>query len=95
MRSTAKVTTGGRHGAERRTRRLQQRRRHPGRRQQRQVVGRRLGGDDVRRPPAPGATRSNRGAAAPCLIGTWKATGLTGKLSGPVTGSFTGGGGTC
>ena len=34
------------------------------------------------------------GAAAPCLIGTWKATGLTGKLSGPVTGTFTGGGGT-
>ncbi len=37
---------------------------------------------------------SATGAAAPCLIGTWKATGLTGKLSGPVTGSFTGGGGT-
>jgi hypothetical protein len=34
------------------------------------------------------------GAAAPCLIGTWKATGLTGKLSGPVNGTFTGGGGT-
>jgi hypothetical protein len=40
----------------------------------------------------PGTTET--GAAAPCLVGTWKATGFTGKLSGPVTGSFTGGGGT-
>jgi hypothetical protein len=40
------------------------------------------------------AGTSETGAAASCLIGTWKATGLDGKLSGPVTGTFTGGGGT-
>ncbi|GAA3200707.1 hypothetical protein ACFO1B_05685 [Dactylosporangium siamense] len=42
--------------------------------------------------PAPGTTET--GSAASCLVGTWKATGLSGKLSGPVTGTFTGGGGT-
>ncbi|MEV0127493.1 hypothetical protein AB0H83_03370 [Dactylosporangium sp. NPDC050688] len=42
---------------------------------------------------APGGT-TGTGSAAPCLVGTWKATGLSGKLSGPVTGTFTGGGGT-
>ena len=43
---------------------------------------------------APGGTSGTGGAAAPCLVGTWKATGLDGKLSGPVTGTFAGGGGT-
>jgi hypothetical protein len=41
---------------------------------------------------APGT--NGTGAAAPCLVGSWKATGLSGKLSGLVTGTFTGGGGT-
>ncbi|GAA4248637.1 hypothetical protein GCM10022255_029460 [Dactylosporangium darangshiense] len=34
-----------------------------------------------------------QGTAASCLVGTWKADGLTGKLSGPVNGTFSGGGG--
>lgn len=37
---------------------------------------------------------SETGSAASCLVGSWKATGLTGKLSGPVSGTFAGGGGT-
>jgi hypothetical protein len=40
-----------------------------------------------------GTTGGGQGTAAPCLVGTWKADGLTGKLSGPVDGTFTGGGG--
>ncbi|MFG2038209.1 hypothetical protein [Dactylosporangium sp. NPDC048998] len=35
-----------------------------------------------------------QGTAASCLVGTWKADSLTGKLSGAVNGTFTGGGGT-
>ncbi|MER7001777.1 hypothetical protein ABT297_01825 [Dactylosporangium sp. NPDC000555] len=34
-----------------------------------------------------------QGTAASCLVGTWKADALTGKLSGSVNGTFTGGGG--
>src|SRR5258705_1219476 len=41
-----------------------------------------------------GATGGGQGTAASCLAGTWKADNLTGKLSGPVNGTFTGGGGT-
>ncbi|GAA0717577.1 hypothetical protein Drose_33965 [Dactylosporangium roseum] len=37
---------------------------------------------------------SGTGSAASCLVGTWKAGNLTGKLSGPVDGTFQGGGGT-
>ncbi|GAA2595505.1 hypothetical protein GCM10010399_27490 [Dactylosporangium fulvum] len=37
---------------------------------------------------------SDPGSAASCLVGTWKAGNLTGKLSGPVDGTFQGGGGT-
>jgi hypothetical protein len=41
-----------------------------------------------------GSTGGGQGTAASCLVGSWKADGLTGKLSGPVSGTFTGGGGT-
>ncbi|MEV8511164.1 hypothetical protein [Dactylosporangium sp. NPDC051484] len=34
-----------------------------------------------------------QGTAASCLVGTWKADGLSGKLSGSVNGTFAGGGG--
>jgi hypothetical protein len=41
-----------------------------------------------------GTTGGGQGTAAQCLVGSWKADGLTGKVSGAVDGSFTGGGGT-
>ncbi|GAA2363923.1 hypothetical protein [Dactylosporangium salmoneum] len=41
-----------------------------------------------------GTTGGGQGSAATCLVGTWKADGLTGSLSGPVNGNFSGGGGT-
>jgi hypothetical protein len=41
-----------------------------------------------------GTTGGGQGTAASCLAGTWKADNLTGKLTGPVNGTFTGGGGT-
>ncbi|MEV6930786.1 hypothetical protein AB0M46_40725 [Dactylosporangium sp. NPDC051485] len=40
-----------------------------------------------------GTTGGGQGSAASCLVGTWKADGLTGSLSGPVNGSLSGGGG--
>ncbi|MGI5245601.1 hypothetical protein [Dactylosporangium sp. CA-139066] len=40
-----------------------------------------------------GTTGGGQGSAAQCLVGSWKADGLTGKLSGPVEGTFNGGGG--
>ncbi|WP_432831869.1 hypothetical protein [Dactylosporangium sp. CA-092794] len=39
-------------------------------------------------------TGGGPGTAASCLVGTWKADNLTGKLSGAVNGTFAGGGGT-
>jgi len=41
-----------------------------------------------------GTTGGGQGSVASCLVGSWKATSITGKLSGPVGGDFTGGGGT-
>jgi hypothetical protein len=41
-----------------------------------------------------GGSGSGGGSASQCLVGTWKADNLTGKLSGAVSGTFTGGGGT-
>ncbi|WP_432980272.1 hypothetical protein [Dactylosporangium sp. CA-233914] len=39
-------------------------------------------------------TGGGPGSVASCLVGTWKADNITGKLSGSVSGTFTGGGGT-
>ncbi|GAA3450057.1 hypothetical protein [Dactylosporangium matsuzakiense] len=41
-----------------------------------------------------GTTGGGQGTVASCLVGSWKATSITGKLTGPVGGDFTGGGGT-
>nr|BFE65061.1 hypothetical protein GCM10020063_095870 [Dactylosporangium thailandense] len=40
-----------------------------------------------------GTTGGGQGSVASCLVGTWKADNITGKLSGPVGGTFQGGGG--
>jgi hypothetical protein len=40
-----------------------------------------------------GTGGGGQGTASTCLAGTWKADGLTGKLSGPVNGTFSGGSG--
>jgi len=40
-----------------------------------------------------GTTGGGPGTAASCLVGTWKAANLTGKLSGVADGTFQGGGG--
>ncbi|MEU7867956.1 hypothetical protein [Dactylosporangium sp. NPDC049140] len=41
-----------------------------------------------------GTTGGGQGSVASCLVGSWKADNITGKLSGPVGGTFQGGSGT-
>lgn len=41
-----------------------------------------------------GTGGGGQGTAASCLVGTWRAQNISGKLSGPVNGTFAGGSGT-